>query len=159
MPTIDEVIAKYINLRDRKAELAKQQSEAMQPFNAAMESIENYLMHTMNTIGVDQLKATDVGTAFKAHATSCQMQDPLAFKSFVFAPAAEGIVNYLRSAGYGIRDLDTEAMTNIIRDLPKWDMVDFRAGKKGIQEYIANENAPVPGVAVNTVATINIRRA
>ena len=159
MPTIEEIIQKYIDLRDRKAELAKQQSEAMQPMNQAMEQIENYLMHTMNTLGVDSLKANGVGTAFKATTSSCQMQDPIAFKEFAFRPAAEGIINYLTSTGYGIRNIDVEAIANIIRDLPKWDVIDFRAGKKGIQEYIANENQPVPGVAVNTVATINVRRS
>lgn len=159
MPTVDEVISKYVELRDRKAVLAKKQSEEMAPLNQAMETIENFLMHQMNTLGVDQLKAREHGTAFKAHSTSCQMADPLAFKSFVFQPVADGVINYLKSTGYGIRDMDIEAIANIIRDLPKWDMIDFRVGKKGVQEYIANENQPVPGVAVNTVATINIRRA
>ena len=158
MPTIEDIIAKYISLRDRKAELAKKQAEEMAPINAAMEQIENYIMHQLYTVGCDSFK-TAVGTAFKANSTSCQLADPLAFKEFVFAPVANGIVNYLKSCGYGVRDIDTGAISNIIRDLPMWDMIDFRAGKKGIQEYIANENTPVPGVSVNTVATVNIRRA
>lgn len=155
---IEDIIQKYVELRDRCAELAKKQSEEMAPLSTAMEQIENYLLHQMNTLGVDSFK-TGAGTAFKKNANSVQLQDPLTFKEFVFRPAVEGIVNYLCSTGYGIRDLDKEHMQNIVRDLPMWDMVDFRAGKKGVVEYVANENVPVPGVAINTTTTINIRRA
>lgn len=159
MPTVDEILKKYIELRDRKAEMAKRQSEEAAPLSTAMEQIENFLMHTMNTLGVDQLKSAEVGTAFKATSTSCQMADPLAFKDFVFAPATDAVITYLQAAGYGIRDVDAAAIKNAILTMTKWDMVDFRAGKKGIQEYIANEQQPVPGINLNTVATINVRRA
>lgn len=159
MPTIEDVIRKYIELRDRKAELAKAQAEQMKPLSDGMEQIENYLMHRMNELGCDSLKANGVGTAFKANSTSVQMQDAVAFKEFVFEPAAEAIFNQLVAYGFDLPDTGQAEFLNILRDLARWDMVDFRAGKKGIQEYIANENAPVPGVSVNTVATISVRRA
>lgn len=159
MANVGEVIKKYIDLRDRKAELAKQQSEEMTPLSEAMGGIENYLMHVMNTMGVNQLKDANVGTAFKAHYTSVQMADPIAFKTFVFQPVLDGIVNYMRSSGIGLREVDIDHIKTILLTMPMWDMIDFRAGKKGIPEFINTENTPVPGVAVNTVATINIRRA
>lgn len=159
MADVDQIIGKYVELRDRKAELAKKHSEEMAPMNEAAGNIENYLMHLMNQLSVDQLKAGGVGTAFKAHATSCQMQDAQAFKAFVFAPVVQGILDYLVASGYALTSVDKQQLQNILLTMPMWDMIDFRAGKKGITEYIANENAPVPGVAVNTVATINVRRA
>lgn len=159
MTNIGEVIKKYIELRDRKAVMGARHSEEMAPLSDAMQSIENFLMHTMNTMGVDQLKDAEFGTAFKATATSVQMADPLAFKTFVFSPVIEGVFNYMLATGYAIRDLDKEQLQNILLTMPMWDMIDFRAGKKGITEFIANENTPVPGVAINTVATVNIRRA
>ncbi len=157
MPTIEDVIKKYIELRDRKAELAKAQAEQMKPLSEAMEQIENYLMHRMNELGCDSLKANGVGTAFKANSTSCQIADAVAFKEFVFAPVVESIINQLQNGG--VTWIDPLTILGILRDLARWDMVDFRAGKKGTQEYIANENAPVPGVNVNTIATISVRRA
>ena len=159
MPTIEDVIKKYIELRDRKAEIAKRQAEELKPISEGMEQIENWLMHQMNESGVDSLKVNGVGTAFKANATSCQMADAAAFKEFVFEPAAEAIFNQLVSYGFDLPDTGQADFLNILRDLARWDMVDFRAGKKGIQEYIENENTPVPGVNVNTVATISVRRA
>lgn len=158
-PPIEDILRKYIELRDRKTEMAKRQAEEVAPLNDAMGKIENYFLHQMNTLGVDQLKSKEVGTVFKTTSTSCQMQDSLSFKGFVFAPVAEGIVNYLKSTGYGIRDIDAEAISNIIRDLPKWDMIDFRAGKKGIMEYVAVEEAAVPGIAINSIASVSVRRA
>lgn len=159
MANIGEIIAKRIEMRDRKAELAKKHAEEMAPLNEAEQVIDNYLMHTMNQLGVDQLKENGVGTVFKKNATSVQMADPLAFKHFVFSPVAEGILNYLQNTGYALTVLDKEQLQNILLTMPMWDMIDFRAGKKGITEFIANENTSVPGVAINTIATVNIRRA
>jgi hypothetical protein len=158
VPLIEEIVSKYIELRDREAALAKKQAEDMKPINEAMANIENYLMHKMNELGCDSFK-TEAGTAFKAIKTSCQMADPIAFKDFVFKPVTEGVVNYLTNSGHALRDIDYGALANIIRDMPLWDMIDFRAGKKGITGYIENEQKPVPGVNVNIISTINIRRA
>lgn len=156
---VEEILTKYIALRDRKAELAKKQAEEIAPLSEAMGNIENYLMHIMNQMGVDQLKCADIGTAFKSRATSCQMQDAAAFKEFVFQPAVDAMVNRLHAIGVSVPNSVSKDFFIIISSMTLWDMVDFRAGKKGIQEYMENEKQPVPGVAVNTVATINVRRA
>lgn len=159
MVTVKEIILKYVELRDRKAELAKRQADEIRPISEAMENIENYLMHTMNELGVDQLKDGEAGTVFKSHATSCQLKDPVEFKRFVFQPAVDAILNQLRNTGVDLPDHVSNELFTILSTMTRWDMVDFRAGKKGITEYIANESAQVPGVAINTIATVNIRRA
>lgn len=157
-PLVEEIVGKYVELRDRKAAMAEKHKQELAPIAEAMDNIENYLMHLLNEQGVDSFK-TKSGTAFRATATSCQMQDAEEFKSFIFKPVIDSVVNYLTNSGYAIRDTDYGVINNIIRDMPRWDMVDFRAGKKGITEYIENEKQPVPGVAINTVSTVNIRRA
>lgn len=155
---VGEIIAKYIDLRDRKAELAKKHDEEMRQFTAPMDTIENYLMHAMNLMGVSQLKESGVGTAFKAVSTSVQLKEPGEFKTFVFAPAIAAIVRHIQSLGVQLPEIEFEALANIIRDLPRWDIVELRAGKKGIQEY-QEAGGSVPGVAINSIATISIRRA
>ncbi len=157
--TIEDVLKKRLDLRERKAELAKKQAEEMKPLNEAEDAIDNWLMHQMNTLGVTQLKAEGVATAFKSTQTSVQMQDAQEFKKFVFQPVLEHVLTYFQNAGYPVRDVDYQSVGNIIRDLVRWDVVDFRAGKKGIQEYIELEKLPVPGVAVNSIATVSIRKA
>lgn len=156
---IGEVINKYIELRDRKAELASRQAEEMQKFTEPMGNIENYLMHTMNHMGVSQLKEAGVGTAFKATSTSVQLKEAAEFKQFVFEPAVLAICNHLIGMGINVDTNLKAVVANIVRDLPRWDVVDLRAGKKGIQEYIENTEHAVPGVVINSIATISIRRA
>ncbi len=159
MPDVSDVIEKYVDFRDRCKELSKQQAEEMKKLTGPMENIENWLLHKLNEMGVDSFK-TGSGTAFKVRSNSAQLQDPLAFKQFVFQPAVDGVIKYLESAGLdGFNGTDREHIGQIIRDLPMWDMIDFRAGKKGVIDYQENTQQAVPGVAVNTVVTINIRRA
>ena len=152
-----DLIKKYIELRDRKKVMADKQSEEMKPLNDAMGVIENALMHVMNTTGVSQLKQAGVGTAFRTVANSTQLADPVAFKGFIFQPAVDGILHYLSNIGLddnGVRTM----IPRIIAEMPLWDMVDFRAGKKGVVDYVTNEQKPVPGVNINSVAALSVRR-
>lgn len=157
MPTVEEVVSKYVELRDRKAEISKRHSEELVPYNEGMENIERWLLNKMNEDGVQNYK-TDMGTAYKATTTSVKMGDPTAFKEAVFAPAAERILSLLEIApGYangGIQDV-----LNIIRDSALWDMVDFRAGKKGVQAHLEDTKTLPPGVTVDSFTTLNIRRS
>lgn len=157
---ITAIITKYIEIRDRKSELAKKQSEEMRPLNEAQEVIENVLMHQMNELKTDSFK-TGAGTAYRATATSCQMADPIEFKKFVFAPAINGVVNHLVCAGLNeaMAEQLKPAIAEVLLNMPMWDMIDFRAGKKGIVEYMANDNQIVPGININTVSTVQIRRS
>lgn len=158
MPTVEEVTKKYIELRDRKAEIAKRQSEEVKPLSEAMENLEAWLLNQMNTLGVDSFK-TSAGTPYKANSNSVKMTDAGAFKGHVFAPAVEGIINYLSALGHSIQHADKEAMQMILQDSPLWDMVDFRAGKKGVLEHLENTEALPPGVAVETFTIVNVRRS
>ena len=141
MPTVDEVVKKYIELRDRKAEIAKRQSTELAPLNEAMANIEKWLMDQMNTLGVDSFK-TAHGTPYKANSNSVKLTDAGAFKGHVFAPAVEGINNYLSGTGHTLQPV-----------------VDFRAGKTGVLGYLESNEALPPGVSVETTAVINVRRS
>jgi hypothetical protein len=156
--TIDEIVAQYVKLRDKKAELAAQQKDAMKPLSDAMDIMEAELLKRMQADGVDSYK-TQAGTAFKAHTASVSMQDAIAFKQFVLAPAIEAIKTYFAAAGFELENNDIDHLTTLLQDQPLWSLADFRAAKKGIQEYIEEKQLPVPGVAVTPVLNINIRRA
>lgn len=159
MPTIDELLTKYFELDVREGEMSARHAEEIKPLLNAKAAIKNYFLNQMNVMGTDQFKVQGLGLAYKNHSTSCQMADPTAFKDFVFTPAVGAVIIHLEAAGHSISGSVVEAIKTAIITMTKWDMVDFRAGKKGIQEYIANENSPVPGININTVATVNIRRA
>ena len=115
-------------------------------------------MIQMNELGVDSFK-TASGTPYKANANSVKMTDAGAFKGHVFAPALEAINHYLCAVGYPIQSADVQAIDSCLREKPRWDMVDFRPGKKGILEYLENYDQLPPGVQVETLSKVNIRRS
>jgi len=158
MPTMEEVTAKYVELRDRKTEIAKRQAEELKPINEAMSNIEAYFLHQMNELGVDSFK-TSAGTAYKANQNSVKMTDAGAFKGHVFAPALQYMNAYLSATGHVLNENDLQAMQMILQENTLWDMVDFRVGKKGVMEYFENTHQLPPGVAIDTFTAVNIRRS
>lgn len=158
MPTIEEVTKKYIELRDRQAEICERHKQELAPVSDAMHAIESYLMSQLNALGVDSLK-TQHGTVFKKNANSVKLIDAGAFKGHVFAPAFEAINHYLCATGHSLQPADIQAMESLLREKARWDMVDFRAGKKGIMEYLENHNILPEGVQLETVSVVNIRRS
>lgn len=156
MPTVEEVTAKYVELRDRKAEIALRHTEELKPLNDAQAAIESWLLNKMNEDGVDSYK-TQAGTPYKAVTTSVKLEDAEAFKFSVFKPAIEQIVISLNE-GDLTHDEALDIVGKIIRDKALWDMVDFRAGKKGIQAAIEETKIVPPGVSINSFTAVNIRR-
>lgn len=71
----DEVVAKYVELRDRRAALKADYTKEDEKLKSAMETIESYLSHLMHEMGgVDSLK-TAHGTAFKKVSTKASFAD------------------------------------------------------------------------------------
>ena len=139
--TINEVIARYIELRDAKAIIARRHEEELAPFNDKMQRIEAWLLNEVNKTGGTSIK-TPSGTAIKTNQTSVTMEDGQEFKRFFFGPVAET---------YG---LDLENVINLAR----WEVADLRAGKCGVQEYIKQHKIQPPGVKVSSMATVSVRR-
>lgn len=71
---IETIIEKYVALRDKKAELTAAYKQSVEKIDAGMDRCENFLMATMQRIGVDSFK-TKFGTAYKTTKTSAQVAD------------------------------------------------------------------------------------
>lgn len=155
--TIEELLKKYFDLDVREDEMCKRHAEELKPLSEAKNTIKNYLQHLMTTMGTDSFKVQGLGTAFTKMSRTCQMADADAFKQFVFQPVVEGVINYMQGTGIQLRDRDSEVIKNVILSMPMWDMIDFRAGQKGIKDYVEN-GGQVPGVNINSFATVSIRR-
>jgi hypothetical protein len=154
--SVDEVIQKYVTLREIKRDLEKDHEEALKPINEQLEKIEIYLLGRMNEDGVENYK-TKQGTAYKTVKTSCQMADGAMYKQFVFSPALQAIKSGLSIAGYNIDDATIINIGNAILSSARWNLVDFRALKKGVEEYIEDNNQVPPGLNVTQVTTVNVR--
>jgi hypothetical protein len=79
---LDEVISKYVQLRDKKAQLTKDLKEKIAPIDTAMEQIEAVLLKTFDQIGTESMKTGD-GTAYISTKTSATVADKEAFGNFV----------------------------------------------------------------------------
>lgn len=80
--TADVVIGKYIALRDKRSELKKAYTEADEPYKAAMEKCEVWLLQQCNTMGVDNLTVKGVGTAIKGKDMKVAGKDWKAFNDW-----------------------------------------------------------------------------
>lgn len=158
-PTVEQVIARYVELRDQKADLEKQHKEAKAVFDAKLEKIEAYLLSKMNLDGTTSLK-TPAGTAFKALSASVSVNDAEVFKHFVLDPIVDNFAEYLKSSSdIDLEPQDITELKNLLMESGRWGTADLRASKTGVKEYIEEKNEPVPGVTVNQVTTVNVRRA
>jgi hypothetical protein len=80
--TINELVAKYIDLRDRKEAIRKEATEKTAKIDAVLRKIENVLIASLDAAGVESAKTQD-GTAFVATRSSATVADRDAFLGFV----------------------------------------------------------------------------
>lgn len=78
---LDDLIGRYVKLRDKKDALKKKFDEETASLDAAMEKVENYLLNHFNTTGADSVK-TPFGTAYKQRRTSATVADRDSFVNF-----------------------------------------------------------------------------
>lgn len=79
---LSELVAKYIELRDKKAQLKAEYDEKAAKLDATLGKIEGTLLKTFETIGMDSVK-TEFGTAYTSVQTSASVADADVFRKFV----------------------------------------------------------------------------
>lgn len=80
--TAEELIAAYVKVRDKKAELEAAHKEAVAKYNEVLKTIEVSLLAKMNEVGTDSFKGAS-GTAFKSERSTAVVEDREAFLNFV----------------------------------------------------------------------------
>lgn len=151
--TVNDVVTKYVSLRDLKREMVKEHEQALEPIDEQLSKLESWLLAKMGEDCVENYK-TEGGTAYKTTKTSCTIGDGTVFKRHVFAPVAEKVAGILANAGF--TDM-SEAVLELILASAKWNLVDFRALKKGVEETIEDTEQVPPGLNVTQIATVNVR--
>ena len=72
--TPDQLIEKYIKLRNRVAEIKDRHTEELRPFTAVMQQIESTLLRHLAETDLNAVKG-DAGTAYRQVATSVTVAD------------------------------------------------------------------------------------
>jgi hypothetical protein len=72
--TVDTMIEKYVQLRDRKKAKEDEHKAELAPFNEALSRLEGYMLEAMNQAGLSSMKSPH-GTAYKSMRTSAKVID------------------------------------------------------------------------------------
>lgn len=125
---IDQMIEKYIALRDKKAELETAHKAKLAPINEGLEKIENFLLAKMQEQGLTSFPVKGVGTAYQSERTSVTMASWDDFKPFI------------------------QEQEDPFRFL------DRKVNKTAVEEYMAEHQDVPPGVNVRREVVVNVRR-
>ena len=91
MQKLDEIVARYIALRDKKAELKAEYDAKVAKIDEALERIENHLLKFMTEAGVESVR-TSAGTPYISRRTSATVADWDSFFGWVREHEAWGML-------------------------------------------------------------------
>jgi hypothetical protein len=89
--TDEQLIARYLQIRDAKAVLVKQQAEALVPYDNGMAAIADAMLQRLNERSAASSK-TEAGTAYKKLSASATVEDRDAFLDYVRKHDAWGLL-------------------------------------------------------------------
>lgn len=126
---LDELVANYIKLRDKKSQLKKQYDERVAKVDAVMDKMEAIILKTFQDSGIDSAR-TDAGTAYISTRTSATVGSREEFLSWV------------------LQDPDERSI-----------FLENRVSKVAVEQFkAANDDLP-PGVNFRSEVTVGVRRA
>lgn len=79
---LSDLIQKYIEIRDNKAEIKAEYDARIAKRDEALQKIEAKLIEVFEQIGVDSFR-TEFGTAYTSHRTTASIADKEVFLNFV----------------------------------------------------------------------------
>lgn len=105
---LDELIGKYVALRDKKAEITAEHKVKVGKIDEVLTKIEGALLRTFESTGTESVR-TEFGTAFKATTVSITAADKSAFLDFIkekdawplldVRPLKSAVVEYQENSG------------------------------------------------------------
>ena len=126
---LDELVANYIKLRDKKSQLKKQYDEKVARVDAVMDKMEAIILKTFQDSGIDSAR-TDAGTAYISTRTSATVGSREEFLSWV------------------LQDPDERSI-----------FLENRVSKAAVEQFkAANDDLP-PGINFRSEVTVGVRRA
>ena len=150
--TVDQVVGKYVELRDQQRLVSERHSEEMKPFNEALQNIETWLLGHFNANGIESAK-TEHGTAYKSTTMSATVENWDALFGMVVSHAL-GRALYAVEMGHD----EDEAITKFCAS-PELNLLVRGVNKTAVKEFMEATNGAVPpGVKTSFVTKCNVRR-
>ena len=129
--TAQDLIERYIQLRDFKTAETKRFDEHIAPIVEQMADLENQLLAVLNEQGGENIR-TNAGTAYKSKLMTVKIADRPAYLEYVR--------QYIEEQG-------------------ECAMLIASAKKDEVQDYIDYYHEPPPGIEVGYMIKINVRRS
>jgi hypothetical protein len=105
---MDDLVERYIKLRDKKAEIEARHKAELRPLNDAMAQVEQFLLGQLQNLGVESVK-TRYGTPYITKHTSVTTEDKTEFFGFCkdndlweladVRPSKTGVLGYMDEKG------------------------------------------------------------
>lgn len=129
--TPGDLISQYLKMRGYLEGEEAKHSERMKPYHDGMLAIEGALLDHLNKNDLQNVKAKDVGTAFKTTLFHAKVADRQSFLSYVVENWENGTEAFLTNA----------------------------VSKEAVKEHIEKYQTPPPGVDIAHTTKVNIRKA
>jgi hypothetical protein len=140
-----DLIERYHELKETKLAIEVEQSEVIKPYTQALQAIETECLARLQAQGLQNAK-TPHGTAYLATQTRVSVRDKQAFFEHMLRAALE----------------DVEFSDIAVADMLSgkcFAMLDIRALKEPVKEFVKEHNANPPGVEVSHWVECNIRKS
>lgn len=154
--TIEQVIEKYLDLREQIELINNETKTKLEPLQAAMKGIESYLMAVSNKTGQTQFGTTH-GTAFTTTQTQCGIEDWEATKRFLIEEAVAEVAHSMVGAEEPT-PADMARLVDAAMAKCKWHLLNKAVNKTAAGEYVDSEGKPPPGVKWVTMKVIQVRK-
>lgn len=80
--TVDQVIAKYVAIRDQMKVISERHAAELKPYAESLDKIEAWLNAKLNEVGADSLKTSE-GTAYRSTVQQFKLDDWDQFFSYI----------------------------------------------------------------------------
>lgn len=117
--TMDQLVQKYIQLRDASKALKEKHAKELEPIHTAMAALESTFLGHMNDNGMESF-ATAFGTPYRTVATSVSVEDWDRFFPWALSSGYQGMLTR------GANKSAVEAYLNVNKELPPGLKVDRR---------------------------------
>lgn len=153
--TIEQIVAKYVQIRDEMAEIAKRHAAELQPLNQKLQVLNAVLLDRLNKSGVESAR-TDAGTAYKKVVMSATVEKEGGWEQildFIMMKGLDRVSEVMARNG-----TPEEAMV-AWRTTPELSLLCHAVSKEAIKEYMDNKSGEIPpGVKVSHVTNVGVRR-
>ena len=149
--TFDEIVHKYIELRDLKAQAKKAYDARVETLDSGMKKLEAQVLERFRDQGVESCN-TASGTVYKTTRTSATVADWSAYTTFVSRRMAKEVVDTLDL------DVSVDDLVAAMVDSGEFEFFERRAAKDPVKDYMAEHDGILPaGINWNAFTTIGVR--